>query len=131
MRVAGALRWTGIEEATALRLNRATVGVLRDDRASWPVEGGLEVEGFTYEELIAEESSGIDVIERIEWLRRQSPASRRTEQPWRYLAAVLRAKGDHRGARRVIYAMRREQAQGELTLLRAWKLLLARVEERL
>jgi hypothetical protein len=130
MRVLGELRWTGIEEAAALRLRGASVGALRDDRSSWPAEGGLEVAGLTYAALIAAESGGIDVTERIAWLGRQLPASRRTEQPWRHLAAVLRAKGDHRGARRVIYAMRREQALAEPGLLRGWRLLLARVEER-
>jgi hypothetical protein len=130
MRVLGELGWTGIEEATALQLEGASVGGLRDDRASWPAEGGLGVDGFTYTELIAEGSGGIDVAERMAWLRRQLPAARTQEQPWRHLAAVLRARGDYRGARRVIYAMRREQAEGEPVLLRGLRLLLARVEER-
>jgi hypothetical protein len=118
LRLKGDMWWTGIQEPglAVLDLTGASVKNLRDDRESWPAPGHLILDGLAYEELTRHErpsmsnSPGPDlpfnVEERIEWLRLQPPDRRIKPQPWMQLARLLEAKGNRKGAKRVIFKYR-------------------------
>jgi hypothetical protein len=56
-------------ETVILRLSHAKVGVLDDEKKSWPVLGKLDIDGFIYNAI-----SNVNVLtsqDRIEWIRRQ------------------------------------------------------------
>lgn len=78
----------------SISLVSASAGALADDRESWPPRLGLE--GFTYGRLYSPDDGW---KARREWLRRQLRPS-----PLAYLqlAAVYRAGGDERSARKIL-----------------------------
>ena len=88
---------------------RATVDItdvsactLYDDRARWPAEGKLLLDGFTYGRINA--PRGIDVSQRLAWLALQ-PSNPFPPRPYLQLAKVLRESGDDNGAQRVLIEM--------------------------
>lgn len=99
--------WQNIEEGENAELycKDASVGLLADERASWPLKGKLFVDGFVYRRISAGPSSS---EQRLEWLRRQGNF---TPQPYHQLAKVLRNEGDDQGARRVLYEMEKRKHQ--------------------
>jgi len=122
--VKGIFLWSGVQvhACTRLELKNASVDTIEDDEVSWPANGNLSLDGFTYVHI----SSGPkDAETRIKWLDRQDQF---TLQPYRQLAKVLRDNGDERGARRVLFEMedrrRNEEDQGWLD--RFWSRLLRR-----
>jgi hypothetical protein len=121
--VKGDLAWQRIEKSNDIYLNLigARVKNLRDEQASWPNEGNLDLDGLVYEELTLHEddfgtnqyTDGLpfNVEERIKWLMLQ-PEKRRTEpQPWMQLRDLLERKGDRKGAKYVLFRFRCEQAK--------------------
>jgi hypothetical protein len=79
----------------------AKVGRLGDDRGSWPREGALDLEGFTYDAFVAEFETAMKLNERLEWLndtRRFSP------QPYQQLSKVYRDMGKRKEGREVAIA---------------------------
>lgn len=89
MTLKGDLQWTGIRDpkSTSLCLNGATIKNLRDERESWPIPGGLHLDGLTYEELTLHSARTevnrqknelgpehpLKVRDRVEWLLLQPP----------------------------------------------------------
>lgn len=146
MTLKGDLLWTGIRDAksTELCLNGATIESLRDERESWPGPGGLHLDGLTYEELTLHSARTainrqhnelgpehpLKVKDRIEWLQLQPQLNQAEPQPWMQLAALLRAKGDDAGSKRVIFELRRAQVQSTTKTKRALKILFARLQQQ-
>jgi len=145
MVVKGDLAWQRINKSNDIYLNLtgARVKNLRDEQASWPNEGNLDLDGLVYEELTLHEDSHEDdcgtnqytdglpfnVEERIKWLMLQ-PEKRRTEpQPWMQLRDLLERKGDRKGAKHVLYKLRCLQAENEWFLRRRWAIAFAWLEE--
>jgi hypothetical protein len=146
MTLKGDLQWTGIRDAksTSLALNGATVKSLRDERESWPRSGGLHLDGFEYGELTlhsvrTEESRRknelgrehpLKIEDRVEWLNLQPTSDQAEPQPWMQLAALLRAKGDDDGAKRIIFELRRAQAKPANKVMRALKIGFALLQQQ-
>jgi hypothetical protein len=96
--VAGELIWMKLASPPegVLDLTHARVGVLADDRASWPACRKLRLDGFTYGSLHA--AAVLDSTGRLDFIRRQE---RFAVQPYEQLIAVYRA-GGHEGEARGI-----------------------------
>ena len=84
---------------TRFDLRSAKVGTFHDEEKSWPVEGKLFLDGFTYDRIF--EDSPLTAKSRIAWLHRQ-PRDKFLPQPYEQLASVLRNMGHEREARRVM-----------------------------
>lgn len=82
-------------------LSYAEVRVLSDDRDSWPIQGSLRLDGFTYQQL--DPQSPTDASDRLSWLLLQ-PADEFSTQPYQQLAATLMKMGDEDDAREVLFA---------------------------
>jgi sRNA-binding regulator protein Hfq len=137
MMLKGDLQWTGIQqpEKTSLWLNGATIKTLRDERESWPKQGGLHLDGLRYEELTLHSARTdnerknnslgkeypLRIEDRVAWLQLQSIPDQSEPQPWMQLAALLRVKDDENGAKRVIFELRRAQARSNSKAMRVWK----------
>lgn len=123
--VSGALVMKGLVNPAAnqIDLMHARVGLLADDKASWPAKENLRIDGFKYGAIV--EGSPRDAESRLEWLARA-----KTEdfsiQPYEQLEKVLRAAGDERGAIKVYVEKRREiRKNGQMTRsARAWDRIL-------
>jgi cytoskeletal protein CcmA (bactofilin family) len=145
MVVKGDLAWQRINKSNDIYLNLtgARVKNLRDEQASWPNEGNLDLDGLVYEELTLHEDSHEDdfrtnqytdglpfnVEERIKWLKLQPPDRRTEPQPWMQLRDLLERKGDHKGAKYVLFRFRCLQAQNRWWLRRWWNYYFAWLEE--
>ena len=122
LRLSGDMFWMRIQKPgeAFLILPGATLRNLHDDRESWPHSENLILDGLAYQELthhgppsaeqIMSHSSGpelpFNVEERIKWLMLQPEKVREKPQPWMQLAKLLEAKGDRKGAKRVIFNYR-------------------------
>jgi hypothetical protein len=84
----------------ALNLEHARLGVIVDDKDSWPQQGQLRIDGLEYEGF-AGDRTPMDAQRRLEWLRRQ-PAFR--PQPYDQLAQVFRRMGREADAVEVLIA---------------------------
>jgi hypothetical protein len=145
MRLGRDLIWTSIQNPKQAQLNiaSASLGKLSDDEGSWPSPGNLILDGLLYEELSLHPTPSVeqlaannlsnafplDAAERIAWLRLQSLDARVEPQPWMQLSKLLDAKGDRKGARHVIFALRREQADVHGSVLRFLRTGIAWLEE--
>ncbi len=131
-------------DTTTLCLNGAAIKNLRDKRESWPSPGGLRLDGLTYDELTLHSArTGINrqkhelgpehslkVKDRVEWLQLQPPSDQAEPQPWMQLAALLRAKGDDDGAKRIIFELRRAQAKPANRVMRTWRIGFAKLQQQ-
>jgi hypothetical protein len=93
----------------ALSLNGTQVGLIVDDRESWPAPGDLLLNRFTYKGFLA---SPVDAASRLDWLSRQDPARWGEDfwpQPYEQLTAVLAAMGHQENARIVQFEKERLQ----------------------
>jgi hypothetical protein len=122
MQVTGDFIWQRIKksEDAQLKLIGAKVKNLRDDRESWPAEGKLGLDGLVYEELtlhkrqqegdIKQDKLGdtlpLDAKERIDWLLLQGQDRCTEPQPWMQLRELLETKGDHKGAKHVLFKLK-------------------------
>lgn len=109
---------TGMQKLVDLR--HASLGVLRDDKASWDGVGTLHLDGLSYDRI----DSAMTVADRIAWLDRnrdgtKDAGDRFLPQPWTQLAKVLTASGDRRAASRVREAREVRIARAEIR--QAWK----------
>ena len=84
-----------------LGMQFAKVGILRNDKPSWPLERKLSLEGFAYDEIDYRASPTAQT--QIEWLHRQ-PQDRFLSQPYEQLAGTLRNMGLQEEARKVMIA---------------------------
>ena len=89
----------------AINLAHARVGVLVDDRASWPPAGNLVLDGFVYDAIGS--FAPTDASARLEWLRLQPEGDFRP-QPYEQLVTVLRAMGLEEDAREIAIEKQRE-----------------------
>ncbi len=107
----------------ALALDRARVGVLIDDAASWPRPGRLSLRGFTYDAL--GDGTPADAATRLRWVARQAPGVF-DSQPYEQLIAAFRRAGQEDDARQVAIAKQRQlRRSGQSSLpARLWSLLL-------
>jgi hypothetical protein len=112
---------------TVVDLQDTSCGVLNDDLRSWPLRSKLVLDGLVYRRLRHPDA----VMTRIDdWLRRQLPVDKTATstqfwpQPYRQLAAVLRAQGLDRDAKTVLIEMARDRRKWakEGSRLRQWLL---------
>jgi hypothetical protein len=115
----GDMWWTGIQKSqeTTFDLTGASVKSLHDDRESWPSPEHLTLDGLAYEELVLHKrpTEGqvmsnahgtelpFNVEERIEWLMLQVPEHCIKPGSWMQLSELLKAKGNRKGAKHVIF----------------------------
>ena len=143
VRLQGDLWWLATTAHGQLRLAGSSIRKLRDDRASWPAKGALNIDNFTYEDLILQRSPSASEIEkcaysddleqdlaRLEWLKLQPRDRQPQPQPWMHLAALLRAKGDEDGAKRIVFELRCVQAQTSSRAMRVWRVAFARLQQQ-
>jgi sRNA-binding regulator protein Hfq len=104
----GGLLWGDVNspEGVILDLRSAKVGVLWDDKDSWPEEGKLFLHGLVYDEIYGKAPR--DAESRIEWLQRQEGF---WPQPYEQLAAVFRKGGQDEDARKVLIAKNKDRAR--------------------
>jgi sRNA-binding regulator protein Hfq len=93
-------------ESMALDVTSARIGVLHDDRESWPLSGELVLDGLEYEKIYS--GAPTDSKDRIEWLRLQDGF---WPQPYEQLAKVLRESGNGAGARDALVAKNKDRAE--------------------
>ena len=98
-----------------LTLQNTTIGALQDNKASWPSELQLELEGFTYGRLGGLQAGGKEMPHQrgsdwyIAWLARDQSYS---PQPYQHLARILNASG-HEGMANDILFVSRERERAE------------------
>ena len=109
MRVTEGLFWRSVTVAEGwINLSSAHVGDLVDDLDSWPPEGRLILDGFTYDRI---SGSFTDAHSRIAWLERGTTWKGKFHpQPFTQLAKVLHEMGHEGGARKVL--LHREKLLG-------------------
>jgi hypothetical protein len=99
----------------AVDLREATIGVLRDDPATWP--GRLLLDGLTYQALEPLLTAG----QRLRWITRDPNGYQ--PQPYEQLAAYYNGLGQPAEGRDVLYARERVQRQGKGLAAKAWSVL--------
>ncbi len=104
----GGLQWRDVNspEGVTLDLRSASIGVLWDDKDSWPEKDRLFLHGLVYNEIYADSPRTAE--DRIDWLRRQ-PDFR--PQPYEQLAAVLRKSGQDGDAKKILIAKNEDRAK--------------------
>ncbi|MFC8127205.1 oxidoreductase [Streptomyces sp. NPDC057302] len=84
-------------------LSGAKVVTLIDKSTSWPGPGGLQLGGFSYENLVP--LGPFPLSRRLEWLAAATPEY--DPEPYEQLATALRNGGEHAEARRIHRAQQR------------------------
>jgi cytoskeletal protein CcmA (bactofilin family) len=139
--VNGDLFWQAIENPAdvTLDLSRAKVKNFCDDRESWPAKGKLLLAGFVYGEVTLyrrpkharagkprlTEDLDLRAEDRVEWLMRQPVPNLTKAQPWMLLSKHLEGKGDHRGAKHVVFEYSRQLAYAKREWWRLRRLAIA------
>jgi hypothetical protein len=108
---------TKMQGKPSIDLRDTSAGLLVDDEGSWPTQGQLFLEGFSYDRLIS--TSPHDAQSRIRWLSLQAAVPGTAEaaadgfipQPYEELAKVLSAAGDVDGAHTVLIAMEKDHLE--------------------
>ena len=125
MTVGGGLTWRelGVPLPEAIDLLRARVAILDDDEASWPDQGGLAIDGFSYDRF--GDRAPRSPHWRITWIRRQHHY---TPEPYQQLASVYRRNGQTAEATIVAMAQQDDlRRRGELNApAKAWNWFLGR-----
>lgn len=98
--------WMELENPThtLLDLRHAKIGVLIDERASWPPPGNIYLDGLTYDRI--HQLKANDIKGRLEWIRR-SEQDNYTPQPYEQLAKVFSECGFDRAAKEIQIAKNR------------------------
>jgi hypothetical protein len=95
-----------------INLDHADAHAFVDDEGSWPEQGMLHVNGFTYDDL--GQTSPTSAAKRLEWLRLQPTSPFRTH-PYEQMAKVLRGMGHISDARAILVAKHEDlRAYGKL-----------------
>jgi hypothetical protein len=81
-------------------LSHARVGTFADSGELWAAERGVDVRGFSYDQL--DDTRDVDVRTRLGWLERVMPDF--APGPYEQLAAAYRRAGDEEKAQRVVIA---------------------------
>jgi hypothetical protein len=91
-----------------LHLSGAHVGVLWDEKKSWPGPGQLYLDNFSYDRI--DKDAPWDVKDRLEWLKLQ-PKGKFSSQPYEQLAKVYREAGREEEALEILYAKNAHRAE--------------------
>ena len=145
MDLSGDLMWHGIQKTpeTDLDLRRARVKTLRDDEASWPADGKLNLDNLVYDDLVLhkiptqdEVDEGkftqpltLDADRRIAWLKLQPAKNRLRPQPWVQLSRFLESTNNKTRAKHVFYEFRCLEARERWWLRRRAMMAFAWLEE--
>lgn len=95
-----------------LELQYAKIGVLHDDKATWPAR--MQLDGLRYENLHPPLTAG----ERLLWLRRDTDGY--APQPYDRLATTYTLLGLDKEAREVLLAKQRDRHATQSPMLRIW-----------
>jgi hypothetical protein len=95
-------------DGAILNLEQASSLTFRDDVNSWPAEGKLLLDGFSYGRIYAEPIPD-NSLDRLDWLRLQ-PKETFLPQPYEQLASVLKTMGHGNQARKVMIAKNKRNA---------------------
>jgi hypothetical protein len=104
-----------------LDLTAADVGMLNDEKSSWPARGMLLLDRFQYGAIT---SGPLDAADRLDWLGRQDPQRWGADfwpQPYQQLAEVLRDTGFDGDARTVLVEKERRLRQAGYARLTSWQ----------
>jgi hypothetical protein len=99
-----------------LNLSYAHARVLSDDADSWPANGKLELEGFSYDQIASVSPS--DPQSRLTWLARQ-PSNHFSTLPYQQLAKTFRDAGEEDSAKSILIGM--EDARWQYGKLDLWE----------
>jgi sRNA-binding regulator protein Hfq len=119
-------RWKGVDspENVELDLRYAKIGILWDDKNSWPKSGKLFLDGLAYDAIY--EEAPTDVNSRIEWLRLQYDGEAEGDkdqfrpQPYEQLAAVFRRSGRDIDAKKILIAKNEDKERLTKLTLGQW-----------
>lgn len=107
--IEGALRFTNAKsDKMTLRLDSCHVTTLHDDMGSWPPQGKVSLNGFTYSRL--DPNAPQDVESRKSWLLLSSK-NQYSPQPYEQLAKVLRESGNDKDAKEILIAKERDRGR--------------------
>jgi hypothetical protein len=140
------LMWVDVKTPAQSRLSLVGVKVkgFRDQKASWPKPGNLELDGFVYEQLTLHEDSAsspaprgeltdrtpFNAKNRIDWINLQKPKRVRESQPWMQLAKIALALGDDQAARHIVYRLACCRAETSLWPVRVARRVFAWLREQ-
>ena len=102
---------------TSINLRSAKATILRDEQLTWPEEGHLFLDGFTYERIHG--NPPFAATAPIQWLRRQ-PHDTFLPQPYEQLASVLKNMGYEREARLVMIEKNQDHANFTKRFSQEW-----------
>jgi hypothetical protein len=97
-------------------LAQARVGTFADSAELWAAERGVDVRGFSYDQL--DDTRDVDVRTRLGWLEQVMPDF--APGPYEQLAAAYRRAGDEEKAQRVVIARHRRRYSEADPVERAW-----------
>ena len=100
----------------AVRLAQAQVGRLVDSEALWSAVRGVDLAGFSYDQL--DNTRAVDVRTRLRWLEQVMPDY--APGPYEQLAAAYRRVGDEEQAQRVMMARHRRRYAEADPVERIW-----------
>ena len=100
----------------AVRLGQARVGTFADSAELWAAERGVDLTGFSYDQL--SDTREIDVRTRLRWLEQVMPDY--APGPYEQLAAAYRRAGDEEHAQQVVIARHRRRYAEADPVERVW-----------
>jgi hypothetical protein len=100
--VKGFFVWQRATHGGFVDLTNTTVGVLLDDKQSWPIKSGVGLNGFVYGRLLGP----TDPTFRLRWLASNELFS---PQPYLQFAKTLRDLGNETGVKQVLVEMERRK----------------------
>ena len=119
--IGGDFVWYGIRhpERAWLDLTGARIKHILDDKAGWPGQDNLLLDGLEYDELslfvtptqeqlennLLPEELPLRVDERVGWLMRQKPALQLNPQPWMQIQNQFAKTGDLAGQKHVLFRL--------------------------
>ena len=100
----------------AVRLGQARVGTFADSAELWAAERGVDLAGFSYDQL--SDTREVDVRTRLRWLEQVMPDY--APGPYEQLAAAYRRAGDEEHAQQVVIARHRRRYAEADPVERVW-----------
>ncbi|MFC5863455.1 hypothetical protein ACFPT7_14210 [Acidicapsa dinghuensis] len=108
----GSVQMLGAVNFPGLDLRGAKARKFTDSKGKWPPQGTLHLNGFIYEEIEDDDTTGrISVADRLKWLGLYPGES---PQPYMQLAKVLRERGEDEDATVILKEMQAKVVQGRM-----------------